>query len=400
MMKRKDFFPHKEPEQYSTVTHYEKDEHDNIYFNIEIRSSNDTFGEEAFYDVQRDIPLIHDASQYYASIVRFNVPNFDVPIHVMPIQPNQGDPNLSEYSITLEFNGDVVQEFLIFVPTADFTEPPPPNANPNGLQTVSPYYFIFEYSSMITIINTAFALAFSKLAAPPPGSAAPVILYNSVTTLFTILAQKDFYDVKLATPIFVYFSGQLWTILNGFANIQVNVSIGGSTNINQFSPDGRDEQLQITDYFDNTNLPQFSPPFAGDDFYNLTQQYATIFNWNPFKRIVFVTNSLPINGEYIKGSGSSTIKVLTDFSPFLTHEVRTVWQYVPDGQYRLVDMTSHEKIDTIDLQIYWIDRFDNFNRVIIPWGQQATIKLAFLNKKLYKNYVSRELRDSKEKRYY
>ncbi len=101
------------------------------------------------------------------------------------------------------------------------------------------------------------------------------------------------------------------------------------------------------------------------------------------------------SGEYVKGAGSSTLKVISDFIPFVTDQVRTVWEFVPEGQYRLIDMVSHEKIDTIDIQVFWVDQNDNFFRIEIPFNQEITIKLAFLNKKLYKNYITREKVDFK-----
>ena len=384
--------------QYCVLTNHEKDENDNIYFNIEIRPTNETFGDPARYQAQRTIPLINDASKYYCSIIRFNLPNYFVPIHIMPIQENQADPNLSQYSVTLEYNGDVQQVFLDYVSTGDFPTPLPPSSNPNGKQSNSAYYWIFEYCSMTNMINTALETAFNNLATKPatiganPPSA-PIIVFNENNNIFSYVAQSDYYDtVNPSDPngaIKVYMNGKLFTILNGFCIKQVNVSVGGASKIENFSPDGRDTQLIFRDYYNNNNLSQFQPPFGGD-YYNLTQQYSSIYDWNPFKRIVFVSNSLPINGENIQGSGSSTLKVITDFQPYVTEQVRSVWQYFPEGQYRLVDMTSHEKIDTIDLQIYWIDNFDNFYQIQIPWNQEATIKLAFLNKKLYKTFIDSE----------
>ena len=238
---------YKERDQHMVVTDYEKDEADNVYFNIEIRPTNETLGDPALYDVQRTIPLIADASKYYASIIRFNIPNFFVPIHIMPIQDDQGDVNLSEYSVTLEYDGDVQQVFLEYVPSGDFVVPPPPSSNPSGKQTDSPYYWIFEYCKMVFMVNTALSTAFSNLASVPPTisgnpPAPPVMTFNPITNLFNILVQKDYYDKDIggAGPIKVYLNGKLWTIFNGFCINQVNVSVGGASSISNFSPDGRD----------------------------------------------------------------------------------------------------------------------------------------------------------------
>lgn len=378
--------------QFTVVTNYEKDQRDNVYFNIEIRSNKDDLnaGVVARFDAQRTIPILDDASKYYCAIIRFNIPNFFVPIHVMPIQSDQVDPNASNYSITIEFNGDIQHVFLDYDSRGPFLTPPGPSTFPDGKQANVPYYFMFEYQHMVDMINTAFETAFNALGVPPVGSERPIMEFDQLNNKFNILAQSDFYDINLATPINVYFNIPLDTIISGFAVQQTNVQFGASA-VDTFSPTGRDLHLLIQNYFNNfTAVAESNLPFAGDPYFTLFQQASSIFSWNPFKRIVLVSNTLPINGENIQGSGSTTLKVITDFIPFVTEDIRTVFQFVPQSQYRLVDMVSHEKIDSIDLQIYWIDQFDNFHPIQIPWNQEATIKLAFLNKKLYKNYVTRK----------
>jgi hypothetical protein len=379
--------------QFMEVSKYEMDENDNIYFNIEIRSNDDQLGSRANYSAQRTIPIINDASKYYASIIRFNIPNFYVPLHVIPIQPNQSDVNLTEYSITLEYNGDVQQVYLDYVSNIGITPPLPPDQQSNGLQANSIYYFMYEYQQMANFINTAFETAFNNLATKPatvnliPPSA-PIITFNErFDNRFSIVCQKQYYEINNAQdvngPIKIYFNGKLWTIINGFSSDDL-------TTTNAFTLDGRDYQILVNDYYKNTNLSEFQPPFDGD-YFNISQQFSTIFNWNPFKRIIFVSNNLPISGENVRGSGNSTLKVLTDFSPYVSQEVRTVWQYTSNGENRLIDMNTRKKITDIDLQVFWVDRFDNLYPVFIPWGQEATIKLAFYNKKLYKNYISRTI---------
>jgi hypothetical protein len=391
--------------QFISITDYEKDENDNVYFSVEIRSSDQVLGENAIYSAQRTIPIIQEPSNYYASVIRFNIPNFYVPIHVMPIQSNQSDPNLSEYSVTLEYDGDVQQVFLDYDSRNDFQPPIPPSQTSNGLQAISSYYFMYDYQHMADLINFALEIAFGQLASLPPTvggnqpSAPELVFLETQNQIFSFLCQSDYYDKDLAKPIILYVNAKLWTILNGFPNEQVNVSVGGSGSINQFSPDGRDIKILIDDYYKNTNLDIFQPSFGGD-YYNISQQYTSVFNWNSFKRIVLTTSSIPIQSESIKGSGSGTLKVLTDFSPFVSNEVRTIWQYIPEGQYRLIDMKSHTPLTEIDMRLFWTDRFDNFYPIIIPWGQQATIKLGFFNKKLYKNYVATELKNHKRDRLY
>lgn len=376
------FKPHK---LQTVVRNYEITEYDNIYFDVVIEAPDaDITGGRAIYNIDRDIPIINDASKYYASIIRFSIPNFYVPVLIMPIQDNQNNVNLSEFSVTLEANGFVFQQFVIFASANTFTTPIPPSQTPNGKQVNTPYYFVFEYQHLVDLVNIALSDALIGLLAltgPIPGAAAPVITFNPVTNLFSIVAQESFYNIfTLGTQIILYFNQPLWILFDGFSAQQHSLS-------SAFSSDGRDIQILIKDnYFMNLNTPGYNPPFVGD-YLVLTQEYKTIFNWNPFKRIVIVSNNLPINSEYINGSGSGTIKILSDYVPSPTDEIRTFWEYNADI-YRLIDMISHAQIKEIDLTIYWQDSNEFLYPLFIPWGQQATLKLAFFNKKLYKNFIS------------
>jgi hypothetical protein len=370
----------------SIIKSIENDENDNIYVNIEIKNlkDNNISGYPATFFQNRTKSIIDKANEYYCSVIRFTIPNFFVPLHIMPIQSNQANANLSDYSITLEYDGDVQQEYLIYVSSGVIPSPTPPSLNPNGKQSVSPYYFIFEYQSVVNMINTAFLNAFTNLATKPLGSEQPIMTYDSLTNKFQILAQSDYYDHTLANPIKVYFNEQLQTIINGFPSYFANI---GASSLNTFSPTGRDEQLLITNNYNNyVSSASSNLPFSGDPYYILYEEYSSIFSWNPFKRIALTTNSIPVESEYVQGpSDNQTLKILTDFSPISDNEIRTTWQYFPSGQYRLIDMISEQEVKKLDLQIIWIDQYDNYYQLEIPWNQQCTIKLAFLRKDLYKN---------------
>lgn len=352
-------------------------EDDNVYFNIEIRNDTNKFGVPARYSAQRTIPIIDDASKYYCSIVRFNIPNHFVPLLIPSIQLNQANVNLTQYSVTLEYNGDIQQSYLIYTNQTGFSAPTGPIGD---VQPVTLYYFIFDYQHFVDMINTALSNSFSSLSTTPMGSSTPFLTFNSVTNLFTIYAQSDYYNINLATPIKIYLNGKLSNLINGFPSTNTASS-------ETFTNDGRDIQLLVQNYFNNyIDSAGNNFPTPAGAYYFLQQEFSTIFNWNPFKRVVIVSNTLPINSEYVKGSGSAQLKIITDFLPYVTHEVRTIWQFVPEGQYRLCDMVTNQEITQIDLQIYWIDQYDNFYPLYIPWNQEATIKLGFFNKKLYKNF--------------
>ena len=65
--------------------------------------------------------------------------------------PNQGDPNLTTSTITLEFDdgaGNIytVLKNVIWIPEIKIiATPQPPNATGNGFQTNSPYYYSYSF---------------------------------------------------------------------------------------------------------------------------------------------------------------------------------------------------------------------------------------------------------------
>ena len=117
----------------------------------------------------------------------------------------------------------------------------------------------------------------------------------------------------------------------------------------------------------------------------MTQDYVTLFNFNPYKRIIMTTNLIPIQSESIRGSGDGTLKILTDFEPVSeTRDVRSVFQYFPTGPYRLTDCKDHGTIRNIDIKFFWQGVNNEFFPIQIPWNSQITMKLAFFNKDMYK----------------
>ncbi len=46
-------------------------------------------------------------------------------------------------------------------------------------------------------------------------------------------------------------------------------------------------------------------------------------------------------------------------------------------------MVGNTALIKIDLNLYWSDTFNNIYPIYISHGQQASVKIAFINKKLY-----------------
>jgi len=143
---------------------------DNIYYDILVSNiqSNSTIPIIVNYSDTRSISLLKDTTDYALSIIRFTVSTSVIPVFIPVIQQNQADIDLTIYSFTLSYTDTIsgitydFQQFLEFVPQDSSAQlPKAPNVNlPYYLQDNSTYYyFIYNYSYVINLINQIFANA-------------------------------------------------------------------------------------------------------------------------------------------------------------------------------------------------------------------------------------------------
>jgi hypothetical protein len=358
---------------------------DNIYVNVVISSSslNTTALEiAAEYQVTQTIPILNKCDDYYLSVIRFDVPLNDLPLFIMPIIPNQTipNPNLTPFVIGITTGGiDYPQPVIYVSETGSGFFPPPIQNKPT--QVITPYYYVFEYQNFITAINTALALSF--VASGLSGNN-PYFYLNTSTEQISLVVDVATFAVTATTAIpkpvqlaTIFMNIQLQSYLSAFQVLFVGPSLIG-----------KDYQFDLTRFgLDNT-----IPPFNGVVLMTqkqFSQEYSTLSLWSSLKKILLISNSIPINSEYTptNTSGiSSTLPVISDFTPQIemAGQNRSIAYYNPTTQYRLVDLKSSERLNTIDIKIYWQDLNQNVYPLLILNNQQASIKLGFFKKSLYK----------------
>lgn len=353
---------------------------DNIYVNVSISPTllNPSAIEiPAEYNVTKTIPILSKCDDYYLSVVRFSIPLNDIPLFIMPIVPNQPNPNLTPLIIGITTGGLDYPQSIIYISETGVT--PPIQNQPT--QVITLYYFVFEYQNLITAINTALALSFN--ASGLPGNCPYFYLDSASEELNLVVDIATFAPTATpATPtpnptatIFMNFLLQ-----NYLSAYQVRF-VGPSTI-------GKDYQFDLVRFGLDTTIPPFvtTPPPTQKKF---SQEYTTLALWSSLSKILIVSNSIPINSEYTptNNSGiSSTLPIISDFTPSveLAGQSRSIAFYNPTSQYRLVDLKSSEALNTIDIKIYWQDLNQNIYPLLILQNQQASIKLAFVKKELYK----------------
>ena len=336
---------------------------DNLYFDISISSNNQTRVTRTSYSAVRTRNIVDKASDYFISVIRFTIPAFYVPVLVVPIADIATGE--TDYSVSVGYDGEYVEKKLFYTNQGNFI----PDARVSN--------YMFSYSQMVDMINTALEEAFNDLTAPPAGSVAPFITFNSTTQLFTLYGQNDSYNESLDPRVEVFMNDQLYSLFGSF--YVERLSSGTSFNAN-----GRDVRIKFVDL--KNNVVDGIDPLDPNVYVAMMQDFSTLYNWNPYKRIVIVSNNLPIQSESVLGDGDGFLNVLTDFEPSNdVTDTRSVYQYEPSAQYRLIDMVSDAPLRNIDLAIYWQDIDSNLIPLYIPFDSQVTLKLAFIRKSMFDN---------------
>ncbi len=340
-------------------------ESDNIYINVSI-NHDDAYLQTpspARYKITQTVPIIYNPSNYYCSIIRFDIPLLDVPLYIFPILPNSGTSQTSPLVIGITYNGIDYPVNLIYVADNSYS---PVNQTNQNKQIITPYYFVYDYQNMINSINTALSTAISKAG------------ITGVTIYFYIVPNEQLLYLSLngvtalkSSGATIFINEYLYNYLAGFEFTFIN-----------YESLTHNYNLKITYPPSSVTIP---------DPYNIPQQYNNFMYWNSLKKILITSNSLPIQNEFIDSSNTNGetigLPIITDFTPTFEFpgQTRSIAYYYPQSQYRLVDMKSNSPITSLDLNIYWEDKHNNVYPLCLDNYSQVNIKLGFFNKNLYKN---------------
>jgi len=379
-----------------------QDTGDNVYYDVVITNLEtiDQNPPTLYFNETRNIPFVYDPESYYLSIIRFTLDTPTLPVFIPVIQPNQGNRDLTIYSVTLSYTDPIAgdfnqQTFVIFSPQIqDVVIPAPPSQTNDGLQNnQTGYYEILSYQYWIQLINQTFITCFNALTAQVvlaggtmPTTHAPSLSWDTVQNISILTADVAGYDNSLANPIEIYMNSALYQIFSSFPII-----VKGAENI-LF---GKNIQL-IMDGFGGANIVYFPPTAPAISQYQalqIVQEYSTLALWTPITSIVFTSNTLPIvpsnisaplvflNGAvYNNGGNNSNIsQVVTDFvSDTGIYKPNIV--YIPSAQYRLINLVGNTPIYNLDLNVYWKSRTGVLQPFKLSSGSTATIKILFTRK--------------------
>lgn len=370
-------------------------EPDYIYYDMLYNNYQSTTEEPAQLEFRetRNTPLIYNPDNYNMSITRFQIDTPSLPSYVASIQPNQGDRDLMIHSITLTYmNGgvetDTAPVYLRWIPVhKEVALPPAPNANADGFQSDSLYYYGYSFMNVVNIINTAFTTAMTALKAAVGGINtvdAPFMYFDEVKKTFAIVAENQHYNINNATHIRIFFNRSLFGIMNSFPMFRYSIT----------DPKNKIYQIRMDDE-KGYNLIQKALIGSNKVMIELHQEYPTISNFCPISSILFTTTQLPIvannlsapltffNNRLITDSNrnSLTAQIITDLANNDDFSYKPNLLYAPSAEYRRISLASNRPINNIDIKVYWMDRFGNLKPFYLWSGGKASIKIMFEKKK-------------------
>lgn len=448
---------------------------DNIYLNLSIENNTSNTTSPAVFSATYDQPILDRPSDYYAAVVKFEIPLQTLPLLVLPLIPieqqniDASAGTVTQVGVNVTGRGTLFNQLMVggtithaggasvitavqnpntlttAAPLAVVNGPYTitysatladrrnlnsavigvcPNNQPGSKNGVAPYTpipsftenviftpnnqyiqqsdvrypYVYSYEVLTQLTNKALYDAWVKAGSPGGASAFPYTSYDPETQFINIIMPAAFVNENVIS------AGKGWTVC--FNNV-IQTTVPSYPIFLSNDPAFIDGRYEI-----NTNQFQgveIGPPTPGvsvgyDRYfiapasvfptttYIVTQDFQTIDYINSVRKIVVVSNSMPIRKEYFPppntaNSGSSnTIPILSDFQLNLENTAgaqRSVAIYEADI-YRLIDLISDTPMKKIDIQLFWADQNNNLYPIFLTANDTATMKLGFFSKKLYK----------------
>jgi hypothetical protein len=343
---------------------------DNIYYNLSI-VNNSTRPVNVSFNQTLGNSIIDKPEEYYLSCIRFALDTAALPIFIF---------KNGAYTVSINYNGVTHTEVVPFIMASSGVEDYP-NA-------------IYSYQDFIDMINVALSAAYADFGGtlPMAASEAPYLYFDPKANGLISLFAQTAYDSTAVNPISIWFNRSLYYVFDNFL-YYLNFS-------NLALPIGFQIIVKSLGNGQNTSAYDSSIPTG---HYKMSQEYVAVNRWRGPQSLSFISYNTGVRDEYTSGANNSTtlnttqtagfgpptIKQWTDFVPILPANDLAGWRgnlvYNPSSQYRLVDLLGN-KVNNIDLTLVWYDIDGNSYPFEILGGTQASIKLLFAKKSLFKNY--------------
>jgi hypothetical protein len=302
---------------------------DSIYYNIEIGGTpNNT---PAQFKINRVEEILHNPRDWTINVESFRVPLYSVPLFQFLLA--------DRYRVTLEYNGSSVTKTLQYIPSGSGSVPI--NFGP-----------VFSYQQQIQSYNFALLDAYNDLKVLEPLMPATKAPYITLKGNLLSLNAETAYESNLPNPIKIFF--------NKAAEEQF-------TNLPTFFETADRIQYLIVNQY--TNL--------SGGIYTMTQSTEGISTWAKLNRILFETNTIPVDKQLIGSSADLQIQIIEDFIVNQDPNRPLDLVFAPQGPLRINTLTSNFPLTSIDVNIRWFSDDGDSQIILLPSNTKASIKLRF-----------------------
>jgi len=375
----------------------------------------------------RSSPILDNPSDYFLSIVRFNLDTAGgMPLFVPQIDLQQPvpQPNDTSYFVSVEYNpqtapGDrlISKKRVIYVPQSNIYLPPVP---PLTIEKITqPYYWLNTFQAFICMINKALEDAVADVVTQATAggitlpanwaTSVPYLLWDNQRSIATLVAQKLIYQQDClagTTPQagsatgFIYFNTALYQLFSSFqayhnytylpnpptandgeANYLIKVFNKEGGPGNNYVPAGLDPSGNVLD----------GPPFNA---LFMEQTYSTGATLSPIQSLIFTSSLVPVlpqltsiprvlsgqNGD--SGQNDNLSNEITDLVVNL--ETGTEYfpsvLYLPTAEYRLIDLQSNSPLYGIQISVAWKDVYGITHDFYLQNGANCSLKILFRKK--------------------
>lgn len=366
-----------------------------FYYNLSVgNNSKLESGLTDDYSVQKadvnalgDRPIIDDPSNYYASIVRFDVPGFNIPMAYNLIQTPFNDPNKTIYSFTIGAKDDSAfsdQTFVIHHPEyTNFSPNDVPVADGGDTQPFKPYYYQFSIQHIIDgwneALNSANADYNSKTGT---AGRAPYFDYDAPSQLISLYTDVGDFGTDESSPRRLYYN---YALLKRMVGLKAIGNYGDATG------NGTDVLIGVND-------PLGLHRVAIDG----VQKIKTDFEFNAFGyyswiKSILISTAMPVDAEifYVDNPQQSNqnlnyLHILTDYMPDLAQPNgmglnQQIFNYNASSVWRVFSFTQKTPLYSISLNINLLDNYNNVVPLVLEKGTQANFKIMFIRKDIYHN---------------
>jgi len=321
-------------------------------------------------------PFVKKASDYLFSIVRFSLETNCLPIFFASIQSNQSDPNLTIYSVSMQYNNQTVQTYIEYIPQDKTASIPiAPSKSTNGLQLFTDYYYVYNYEYVVFLVNNALKTCFNNLSSLTtlPTTNAPYFKWDSSLNTASLITDSAGFNDSSSNYIKLFFNNALFNLFESLP----------SYTINSYSTQGLIYQISCSS-FGVAN----STTVSNTTYLICNQEFSTISIWNPVASIIFISNTLPIKSEslgapliylndstYQSTNNKNIAGVISDFQTG-DNMYKSYVNYQPTV-LRYIELVGDQPIEKIDVEVYWKNRLGE----LIPFNlnplNTMTIKVCF-----------------------